>query len=470
MSSKILEKVFSKYSSYKEPGLEPLWLTHAGILPKISNLSKNKNVTILEAGHSIEGRSIFKIKMGRGNTRILLWSQMHGNETTATKAIFDLLNFLTANDEFSEFKNELLNALEIHFIPMLNPDGAEKFTRENAINIDLNRDALSFQSPEAQILQKAKDEINPEFCFNLHDQNRYYGVGRTGLSPVLSFLAPPSDYNNPMNDSRQKAMKLIAYLTSILEKYIPSQIAKYSDDHEPRSFGDNFNKQNSAVILIESGYLKNDLNKEKVREYNFIALLSALSAILTKSYDKTDIADYSKIPENNEAKLFDLLLKGVKVLRGNNEFIIDIGINRREFTAETKKEIYIKGVIEGLGDLCTYSAHEIIDCRGLIASEGKILFNHDINNENLCTTDFGKYYADGYTTIARRDYNSNEEYCKTPMNIILRDNITTHEIKTGLPANLYLRDKNGAAYLIVNGFLLHFPINKNLIRNGLIFR
>jgi hypothetical protein len=469
MNSKVLEKAFLKYGIYKETGLDQLWITHSDILPKILKLLKIDNLSVLETGESIEGRSIFKIKIGQGTTRILVWSQMHGNESTATKAIFDLINFFTADDEFYDLKNMILNELEIHFIPMLNPDGAEKFIRENAIHIDLNRDALSFQSPESRILQKIKDDIKPEFCFNMHDQNRYYSVGRTELPPALSFLAPPSGYNNPANNARQNAMKIIVYLKSVLDTYIPDRIAKYSDDHEPRSFGDNFNRQESAVILIESGYLKNDLCKEKIREYNFISLLSAFTAISEKTYTQCSIADYSEIPENNEGKIFDLFLKGVKIIYCGNEFKIDIGINRHDLPCETVKETYTEGVIEGLGDLSTCSGHEIIDCSGLTANEGKILFNNINCSEDIPVFNPDEYFSDGYTTFACMNGKLTKEYCRTPFNITQRENINSHEIKTGFPANICLTNKKGIEYLIVNGFLMRSPFNKNLIRNGLIF-
>jgi hypothetical protein len=50
-------------------------------------------------GTSAEGRSIHHLTCGEGKTTILLWSQMHGDESTATMALFDLFNFFTARDD-----------------------------------------------------------------------------------------------------------------------------------------------------------------------------------------------------------------------------------------------------------------------------------------------------------------------------------------------------------------------------------
>ena len=42
-------------------------------------------------GRSVEGRDLLHLAIGRGPTHVLLWSQMHGDEPSATPAIFDLL-------------------------------------------------------------------------------------------------------------------------------------------------------------------------------------------------------------------------------------------------------------------------------------------------------------------------------------------------------------------------------------------
>ncbi|MFT6735369.1 MAG: murein tripeptide amidase MpaA [Polaribacter sp.] len=70
---------------------------------------------------------------------------------------------------------------------MLNPDGAELEPRVNAPGIDINRDAKALQSPEGRLLLSLAEQINPQFGFNLHSQNRYYAVGKTDKSAVILF-------------------------------------------------------------------------------------------------------------------------------------------------------------------------------------------------------------------------------------------------------------------------------------------
>ena len=46
-------------------------------------------------------RPIYGLKLGEGSHKVLAWSQMHGNETTTTKACLDLVEYLqeTAKEE-----------------------------------------------------------------------------------------------------------------------------------------------------------------------------------------------------------------------------------------------------------------------------------------------------------------------------------------------------------------------------------
>ena len=146
---------------------------------------------------------------------------MHGNESTTTKALFDLFNFLDSDaEEVIKWKSKFT----FHFIPMLNPDGAEFYTRENANQIDLNRDFIALSQPESQLLMRVFNEIQPDFCFNLHDQRTIFGAGQTKNPATVSFLAPSYNDKKEINEVRLKAINLIASLNEKLSEFIPNQI------------------------------------------------------------------------------------------------------------------------------------------------------------------------------------------------------------------------------------------------------
>jgi hypothetical protein len=191
---------------------------------------------------------------------------MHGNESTATMALFDLFNFLEGKgDPYDAIRQLLKSQLQLKFIPMLNPDGADAFKRRNALDIDLNRDAISLISPEAVVLKKARDDFEPEFGFNLHDQQIYYNVVNTPKQATISLLAPAYNEATEINDVRGRAMQTIASMNHLLQQLIPGQVGKYDDAFEPRAFGDNIQKWGTRTILIESGGLKGDPENQMLR-------------------------------------------------------------------------------------------------------------------------------------------------------------------------------------------------------------
>ena len=131
------KKLYENHLQYKAEGLDTRRIKHDEVLKNIKRV-KEGNPSFYQVnpiGKSVEGRSIQMISFGQGPTQVLLWSQMHGNESTATRALFDLFNYFSANRSSNEVQL-VLSALSIHVIPMINPDGAESFQRENALGID----------------------------------------------------------------------------------------------------------------------------------------------------------------------------------------------------------------------------------------------------------------------------------------------------------------------------------------------
>ena len=140
-------------AEHVSPALPPL-VDHAEVVRRISDLAAQTPDLFRteKIGESIEGRSIHHVKAGNGAFAVLLWSQMHGDESTATSALFDVFEYLRRHRRDPAVER-ILSRLTLHVVPMLNPDGAERFERRNAQSIDINRDALRLQTPEGKALK-----------------------------------------------------------------------------------------------------------------------------------------------------------------------------------------------------------------------------------------------------------------------------------------------------------------------------
>jgi len=464
----ISDKLFSDYESYKEEKLTNRRFKHTEIQPLINNLKTDKDFQITNLGNSIEGRSISMISIGKGKTNILLWSQMHGDESTATMAIFDIFNYLKKN-------KAILSNIKLHFIPMLNPDGAEKFTRRNAIGIDLNRDAVQLQSPEATILKSARDSLHADFGFNLHDQSKYYNAERTEKPATISYLAPAYNYEKTINTTRGNAMKIIVEMNRIIQQYAPGQVGRYSDDYEPRAFGDNIQKWGTSTILIESGGYPNDPEKQFIRKLNYVSILAAIHSISTGKYKNTLIKEYENIPRNDR-KLFDLKITNLTFPHLGHDYTVDLGIMRNEIENQKHTDFYYRGQIRDIGDLSTYFGYKTLDAKNLKFKIGETYPKILSDFEEFKNLDFKKLLQQGYTTVSVDSLPDEIRFTHYPVNIIDSRKISIPKDNTipKSPLALYknptflLIKNNKVVYAIINGFIYDLAKDKNEVINGFV--
>ncbi|GAB3504126.1 M14 family metallopeptidase [Emticicia fontis] len=353
--------LFDQYETYKEMAITHRRFKHKDLVPLIQKLPFEKQVV----GKSFEERDLYQIKLGTGKTKVLLWSQMHGDEPTATMALLDIFRFFQAkNDGFDALRQSILTNTTLYFVPMLNPDGAERYQRRTATEIDMNRDALRFQTPEGALLKKLQDELKPEFSFNLHDKNTRYSAGKSNKQATVSFLATSFDMNRSWNPTRIRAMQVICGMSEALKKFIPGHLGRWNDEHEPRAFGDNVAKWGSSLILIESGGYKEDTEKQFIRKLNFVAILTGLQAIAEQSYTHYQLATYEELP-NNDRYLYDLLIRNAEFNYHGKIVIKDIAIDLIEKNSNNATSFTIKSVIEDMGDLSTFWGIKEIDATGL---------------------------------------------------------------------------------------------------------
>ena len=381
--SQFSKTLFDSYDSYKFNDISSRRFKHAELMNHLETLKKSLGdiIKVEQIGSSAENRSINLLTLGTGKTKIFLWSQMHGDEPTATMGLLDLLNYISLNKNSSEIK-KILSETTLLIIPMLNPDGAERFQRRTSQGIDMNRDAMRLQTPEARILKATRDRFNPEIGFNLHDQDPRYSVGDKGTVAVISLLAPAYNVEKTDNAVRTRAKKIASELTLVLQQFVSDHIGKYDDTFEPRAFGDNIQKWGTSVVLIESGGWNNDGEKMFIRKLNCVGLLSVFYSIATKAYEKTSINVYENIPMNTK-NLFDIIIEKATISfsDGRNSIVADIAINKEEVHDSTGT--LWKGRVVDLGDLSVFSANEKWNGAGKSIDASLIEMNDIVNIEEL---------------------------------------------------------------------------------------
>lgn len=293
LASEVLKDIFKLE---KETTLFGKWITLKNIEPLFKK--HQETFQIQQLGFSEEQRPIYSLKIGSGKKKILLWSQMHGNESTGTKALFDLFNCFTNSKNHIIFET-ILKECTLIFIPMLNPDGSKAYTRVNANNVDLNRDAVERVAKESNILRSFLEEFNPQFCFNLHDQRTIFGVEGTKNPATISFLAPSEEETRALTKGRKETMNVIVAMNTLMQQIIPNYIGRYTDEFYPTATGDNFQKLGFNTILIESGHYPNDYQREISRECTFYSILQGIYHIaIAKNFN--DYKAYFSIPNNTK--------------------------------------------------------------------------------------------------------------------------------------------------------------------------
>lgn len=321
------DKIFSTYTHKEVKGRH---ITNEDIEPILNQL--NDDFKVKTEGKSVLDKPIYSVQFGYGKIKIYMWSQMHGDESTCTKAIIDLFEFLSNDSSYSDF---IKSTYTLYIVPLANPDGAKLHTRENSNKVDLNRDVKECTQPESKILKQIFEEFQPHYCLNMHDQRTIYGVGDTNKSAIISFLAPAFNINRDINTYRSKAMHIIGEMNKVLQDYIPGHVGRYNDAYCDNCFGDYFASKNAVTILFEAGHHPNDYDRDLTRKYIFIGLLVAFDKIHENDIVDDNNSEYFKIPDN-KVSFFDILYKNVKIFENGKEKIINFASQYKEVVKDGK--------------------------------------------------------------------------------------------------------------------------------------
>ena len=356
-------QITSWYTDNFEDRLTGRYITIKHILPLLDSYRNIFNVSV--AGFSEMGVEIPLVTLGKGPKKVLIWSQMHGNESTTTKALFDFFKYISVNNQQTA---QLLSQYSFYVLPILNPDGAALYTRENANNIDLNRDAEDVSQSESRVLRSIFDSLQPHLCLNMHDQRSIFGID--GPKPAtLSFLAPSADALKTITPAREIAMELIVKMKNYIQAYHHNQIGRFDDTFNQNCVGDSFTSSGSPTILFEAGHYPNDYSREQSRSFVFHALIALFDLDTASQNNSLDYKEYFTIPENQ--KIYkDVVLYNVRVDGEDNLQTISFQYKEKLLHQKIEFELYF----DSMQEKNNVFGHQHFDLQG-----GRILVNSHQN-------------------------------------------------------------------------------------------
>ena len=347
------------HEAYCLPTLRTRKFTHQELWTLLEALTEESpDIQLAEIGRSARGRALRSLTFGTGPVRVLLWSQMHGDEPTHTMGLADLFAYWRREPEDPRVA-KLRDGLTVVAVPMLNPDGAERFQRLNGQGIDPNQDARAWATPEMRALRDLFHRVRPHFSFGLHDQSVRKRVGRSDRLTALALLACPFDEARQDNDARRDAKRVCGVIRGAVEPMVGGRVARFEEEYDPKGMGEYAISQGSSSILLEAGFWPDDPEKQFLRRVSFVAILSALETIADGSYAGIPTDAYETLEENDE-EVHDLLLRGGRVVvPGLEPYRADVGI---DFDSPLDLD---GGRVVAVGDLSGTAARETLDASEL---------------------------------------------------------------------------------------------------------
>jgi hypothetical protein len=374
-----IEKLAEIWESEHISSPDPRTLKHAELSERLQALvEKHSHVARMEeVGRSVEGRELFLMSLGTGSENILLWSQMHGDEPTATSSLLDIIDFIGKRSQ-EPWIADVLDKYTLLMIPMLNPDGAERFQRRNAQDIDINRDARDLVTPEGQTLKAIRDRYEPFLGFNLHNQGTMTTVGDTGKVATIALLAVATDVPGVTprpaipDPTIPLSKQVTAVLYEALSPFIYGHVSRYDETFNPRAFGDNVTLWGTPVVLIESGGDPTGSPLNFGVKLNFVGILAVLNSLATGKIANANPAVFDALKMNSESPIYSMILKNAWIFNGTNIPLFKGDIAIRHDSRDDSNQRFIIGDI---GDLEVYSAHHTIDCAGALITPGLIAWD-----------------------------------------------------------------------------------------------
>ncbi len=143
-------------------------------------------------GHSIEGQSIDRLRIGTGPLQLWLYGRQHPGESMAEWWMEGALERLI--DPADPVARTLRAAATLHIVPNMNPDGSMRgHLRTNACGANLNREWATpspERSPEVLHVLAAMQAGGVDFAMDVHGDEAIPHVFIAGFEGIPSITAP----------------------------------------------------------------------------------------------------------------------------------------------------------------------------------------------------------------------------------------------------------------------------------------
>ncbi|MFA1820114.1 M14 family zinc carboxypeptidase [Virgibacillus oceani] len=285
-----------------------------------------------EGGVSEAGRDLYVAKIGNGDKDIWVQGRIHGNEPYGTNGTLRIIeNLIEEKDSSYE---EMMEELTIHFIPMYNPDGAERNERGTRIldpetgvfgpQQDLNRDWHEdrFNMVETASYFEYWASIQPEFTMDVHHHGTpnfhesdipvtmSLGIALAPGGPTLPYLTNGEEYETVAKQANVLMYDALeAYPQFTVDHYRVGQNRTGEIDHRGgissgamRGEHINYNGHNpdghsNPGVFLETAGQFLDGEREPLIKQNIVALHAFLYGLASgELYDQDPDRFYGEIP------------------------------------------------------------------------------------------------------------------------------------------------------------------------------